>query len=80
MLFLGSQSKFLDVDLSVRGGTYSFSNSFRYEGAVPCKHLYASSRILNSVQLLKYWSDMVMLLCESDHPGSVVLYSLELTY
>ena len=24
-----SQSKFLDVDLSVRGGTYSFSNSLR---------------------------------------------------
>ena len=27
MLVLGSQSKFLDVDLSVRGGTYSFSIS-----------------------------------------------------
>ena len=28
MLVLGSQSKFLDVDLSVRGGTYFFNMSY----------------------------------------------------
>ena len=33
MLVLGSQSKFLDVDLSVRGGTYSFS-IFHYNAQV----------------------------------------------
>ena len=52
MLVFGLQSKFLDVDLSVRGGTYSLSNSLRKEGAVPCKHLYARSRILNSILFL----------------------------
>ena len=57
MLVLGSQSKFLDVDLSVCGGTYSFSNSLIKEGAVPCKHLCASSSLegIRYTSLSRVW-------------------------